>query len=106
LKLEAAETSLDFIGAGQSFYHQDISTATGCLGPCLPGQKQTRFVAAALSENGVCWFLQDVVTTGVVTTGVGWEQKANIVCTAANAPAYDSTTPPDRWESNPGNTQP
>lgn len=103
--LESAEETLKYVGTGLSNDHQEVSTWTGCLAACAPGMKHTRFLAAALADNGVCWFIQEVVTPGAVNSGVKWEREEGVPCTSTNAPAYDSVTPPDKWEAQPGNTR-
>lgn len=101
--LASAEPSLTFKAGGSSSTDStDVSVASATAN--TSGPKHNRFYAAALSDSGVCWYVQDIVgPTGTTNSGTTWEQAPNsstTTCTANSAPAYNSGD----WKKKPGDT--
>ena len=95
--LTAAEPSLTFVdGAAVSDDSNKVSIGDG-VAPATAG----RFVAAVLSKNNKCWYLQDVVAPGA-NAGTRWAvdvTPAAGTCRAGNAavPAQGAAN----WVQNP-----
>jgi type IV pilus assembly protein PilA len=105
-QLTAEEPSLRFVGAAPSTSADEVSTTSACVGACLPGAAANRFVAAAKSGSGLCWFAQSVASTDVTNPGVRWEAVEGVDCVATNAPAFDSVAAPSAWALKPADVTP
>jgi type IV pilus assembly protein PilA len=55
--------------------------------------KDNRFFAAAQSDSGICWYVQDIAgPVGTTNAGTTWarQDQGTGACSAADAPAYNS----------------
>jgi len=102
-ELVKGEPSLTFEGAAStdSKGPNDMSVMSDKVNSSV---KDNRFVVAALSNSGTCWYAQEISgPSGTVNAGLHWAKKdtAGTVCNAAEATNgnYNSTT---IWGATPG----
>jgi type IV pilus assembly protein PilA len=97
-ELKDGEPALQFTdtGAIASTDQIEVSATSEAVGTSV---KDNRFVSAALSDSGVCWFAQDVAgPAGTANAGTTWARSETAGCAADNAPAYDNAA----WARRPG----
>jgi type IV pilus assembly protein PilA len=102
--LQEGEPALDFIAAATDSQDQtEVSTAT--FEVVSSTGKDNRFLAAAMSATGTCWYVQDITGPANTTNaGTTWEQVPTaLTCNASSATvpfAYDNAA----WKKKPGDT--
>ena len=90
-KLQEGEPALQFLGAAASTDQNDVSHTSSEV--VSTTGKHNRFVAAAQSATGTCWYVQDVTgPSGADNAGTSWakDEETPGACNASSAPAYDN----------------
>jgi hypothetical protein len=121
-ELTQGEPSLEFVAPATDSTAQDIVSANSscvtaagadvaCAGP--PVLKRTRFFAAALSDSGTCWYVQEIsgpANIPATVAGLRWakEDTGGGDCSSADAPAPNAVPVPPaapaagEWAKKPG----